>query len=178
MQKINRKQILNFSLVISGIIVVGLIILIITTVRDIKDISNEIYQKRVDLEIQYQSGLSLRDNIQQLDLIQPSLDTIDTAFVATKNTLAFINDLEDTAAQKNVEQIITIPERDPTEALLGTGPITIILTGKASDVLSLINTLDAKPYYITLNQVSINNQHSIEKPGVINAELKGSIYWR
>jgi len=80
------------------------------TVKDIKKISNDIYQYRVELEQKYQSGLSLRENIQKLVEVRPTIELLEKSFVEHLDTLVFVNDIETEADKLGIKQIINIPE--------------------------------------------------------------------
>ncbi len=181
MKELNKKSILNIILIMSGILIIGLIIYITITIKDIKKISNEIYNQRIELETKYQSGLSLRENIQQLKELEPKITLLREVFIDNTNTLEFINDLEKEAEKRNINQIINIPEVDINKNKITTSAIQLTLSGETSNVLEYINILDTKPYYINISDIQLNNsdqQNKLNPNASITVILNGTIYWK
>ncbi|MGB0757127.1 MAG: hypothetical protein ACPGO5_01600 [Patescibacteria group bacterium] len=177
LKELNKKQIVHVSFALSGAVILGLLVFIVLTVRDIKVISGDIYSKRVALETRYQSGLSMRESIQQLDEIEPSIENVSTAFVYKEQTLEFVNDLEETASTYRLEQIINIPEIDAEDKAVTESPIGLTLRGEAEDIFAYINALDSKPYYIVVNQIELTNITSGNSTG-LTCVISGTIHWR
>ncbi len=179
MERINRKNILNIILGISGLIIASLAFYIAITIKDIKQISNNIHAKRIELELQYQSGLSLRENIQELVKVRPVINSAEESFVDSQATLEFINDLEIEAEKLGIKQVINIPEIEIEKNKITTSAIQLTLTGQADDIFKFLNVLDKKPYYINVADIQITNSNQPDKTlKNVNAIINGTIYWK
>ena len=90
---VKRKIIISVAAVLSVTFIVVYFI-ILPTIRDIKKISDAVYQERVDLEKKYLRGQLLKKTIQDFEKIKPQQEKLAAAFIKEGEELEFITALE------------------------------------------------------------------------------------
>ncbi len=80
--KFDLKKKIILSMAIFLLIILGLLLfVVIPTVRDIKNMSREIEEQRLDLEKKYIKGQSLKQLAENLKMIEPELVKLDKIFI-------------------------------------------------------------------------------------------------
>lgn len=174
-----KKNLTNINIIVLALVLVILVVFIVKTIIDIRKINHDIYQKRAVLETKYQQGLSLNDTIKQIEESAERLNKINNIILSSDNTLDFINDIEITAENLNLEQNIKLTEFEKPNVITPF-PLQISLKGNYINILKYINQLDNKVYYINFYTITFTNQSSggTSLNQGSNANLEANIYWQ
>lgn len=159
--------------------------IIYPSIKEMRIISQEIYDTRKELEIKYQKGQSIRKTTRDLKEIEPALSELSFFYIAEGDELRFITTLEQLAQQYSVEQNIQIkfPETKSNNDVVAV-PITLQLGGNYVDVLKYLSGLEQLNYYIIRDNLAFRAKDSIKGPdeipviGQVTAILNGKIYWQ
>lgn len=181
------------------IITVILIIILVVTltfifwpaIKEIKNISEKIYQERFELEKKYLAGQNLKKSVADYEKVKGHLEELETIFVKKEEELKFITSLENLAEKNQIEQkIILNIQKEETKNLSKTIPIQLNLRGNYLNLLEYLRDLEVLNYYINLKNVSFIKSDSksssalikIQEPfwggktDLIEANLSGEIY--
>lgn len=173
-KKIDKKNsfTLNITVVLLVLLLTSALIFIGKTILDILELNQLIYQKRLELEIKYKQGMSLKKTNQEIEQSKIRLDNISKIILNTENTLDFIDDLEKTAENNNLKHLITLPnfEKPKTPTPIN---ISITLNGSYINTLKFIENLHYKPYNININKISFNQQTD-----EVITSIEANIYWQ
>ncbi len=178
--KINKKNLLNKAVfIIMGLVIITLFSYTLFILKDIKQISNNIYQARLELEKKYLAGITLKKNSEQLTRLKPRLKEIDESIIKYENNLTFINDLENEADKLSLKLDIKIPEVKLENKKITASPIQLTVTGKIENALKYLEILDKKNYYLNFTDIRLTNistQQATDKNS-ITLTMQGKIYW-
>ena len=176
---IKQKDSLNkLGLALAAGFIVALLTYSFTTLKDIKSISNDIYQARVELEKKYLSGITLRKNSLQLTELKPRLQDLESSILKYENNLEFISDLENEADKLGLKLSINIPEIEIKEGITPS-PIQLTVIGKQDRALEYLNILDKKNYYLNFSSIRLTNTASLQSDNdnFVTLTFDGKIYW-
>src|SRR3989338_2026996 len=176
---VKRKIIISVAAVLSVTFIVVYFI-ILPTIRDIKKISDAVYQERVDLEKKYLRGKLLKKTIQDFEKIKPQQEKLAAAFIKEGEELEFITALERVAAANGLSQIIKLqPTQDKTleKKFYSPLPLTLNATGSFLNTLKYLSDLQNLKYYFNVSAITFSNQSANRNnPEIINTNLAGEIY--
>jgi hypothetical protein len=186
MIRLNHK---NLTTVVSLILILAItlvsVLVIWPKVKDIKKISDQIKQQKLELETRYQKGQNLKKAYENLEQVKSNQQLITSAVIKQGEELKFITALEETVAGKNIKQKINLsaPKLDTKNNKLQTLNLQISLEGNFLDILRAINEMERLNYYIIIGQLNFASSKAelteIEYTGsqVVQANLTGQIYW-
>ncbi|HRY63656.1 MAG TPA: hypothetical protein P5267_03595 [Patescibacteria group bacterium] len=104
-------------------------------------------------------GQNIVKNKNNLAVVEEQLALIENAYLQTGQELAFITDLEKTAAKNNIEQSIIFNNTEITEVNgLKAIPLSLQLTGGVEEIMNYINDLERFDYYIDIERISLSSQ--------------------
>lgn len=178
--KITKKNLLNkIIFIIIGLIIIALFSYTFFILKDIKQISNNIYQARLELEKKYLAGITLKKNSEQLTKLKPRLKQIDKSIIKYENNLSFINDLENEADKLDLQLDIKIPEVKLENKEITASPIQLTVTGKMEAALKYLEILDKKNYYLNFTDIRLTNisTQQANNESNITLTMQGKIYW-
>jgi len=173
-----KKQIASISLLIlSGLLLLSLAF-ISKTVYDIKTLSNSIHTQRTELEKKYETGQSLKDLVRNLRQMEPRLTALEQSLLPSNDTLTFINDLENTAENHHLDQIIRLADFEFNNELILSTPIQLTVNGSYDNLIYYLQDLDTKPYYFNINKLDISSESENRSIQTITATIEANIYWK
>jgi Tfp pilus assembly protein PilO len=159
---------------------------VIPTVNDIKSIRNEIEAQRIDLEIKYKKGQSIKQLTENLKIIEPQISKLEQIFISNDEVLEFITTLEEAANEKNVSQKINLAtSKSVKEESYQKTPLQIITNGGFIKQLNYLISLEALNYYINIKSLELTagsprsiNSGGQTKESSINMLLFADTYWK
>lgn len=127
----------------------------------IKDLSNKIYNERVELEKLYQRGRNLKQAIQQYRQVQPEVTTLNNVYVTHGQELTFVTALETVASNTKTNQTITLNNATDTGATL---PFQLTAQADLPHIISYLGGLEGLDYYVNIDTVRLSGQASTAIP--------------
>ncbi len=171
-----RKKIFLSLMVFLIIILILLVFIVIPTIRDIKNMSQEIEEQRLDLEKKYIKGQSLKQLAENLKKIEPELVNLDQIFINQNRELEFITTLEEIAARNNINQKINLGAINPagSESFKKT-TIQLFTSGSFNDQINYLLNLEALNYYVNINSLELSPGGQL---GGINMMIGAETFWQ
>jgi Tfp pilus assembly protein PilO len=155
-------------------ITVIILFIIVPTVNDIKNISNSIYQERIELEKKYLRGQLLKKTVSDFEAIKPQQDILDEIFIKDGEELKFVSILEDLADNNGVRQNLDLQIKN-TEEKKGIKhiPLKITVSGNFHQVMGYLNDLQMLKYYFNISDLRITSDREM-----ITATFSGLVFGR
>lgn len=183
-------------------VLVTLFLLIIPSIRRIRELNREMLQRKIALEEQFQQGQSTKKIANNLERVETLVPTLDSAFLYRGDELAFITTIEAAADGRHLNHTLDFTVDPSKQASTPNGfgtwevPVTLQVSGSYQDVYHFLEDIDRLPFYITINSISLSGgdtrlftqtfgsrsaptQSAIA--GVKNsvtADIQGVTYWR
>lgn len=162
MFKINLNNLLTkckSCMVIASLLVIAVIVIfiIMPAVKDIRQINQDIYNQRVNLEKLYLRGQSLKESREDYETIKGEIKILDDVFYYQGEELKFITSLEKIANEKYIRQIINIQEdkskkdEEQEEVNYETMRIELNLTGTFPNILEYLNEVQMMDSYFNID---------------------------
>ena len=171
-----RKNIINIILMI---IILSAIIVFIAypTLREIKSLSQQIYDYRLYLEKLYLQGQLLKNITEELKEVEMDFEKLSKVLIGKNQELSFITCLEKIANENQLIQNLKINtaqelNKDNYKIL----PINISLQGDFFQLVKYLIELNKLDYYINIKNLSINKIRGAEN-SKINILIKANSYW-
>lgn len=148
--------------ILDVVTIVAMVLLVAwPSARAIQQLSDDIYNQRLQLEELYQRGRNLKQTIQQYRQIQPTVQALNSIYVNRGQELTFVTALEDVASKSNVDQTITL---NNTTAAGNTLPFQLAVHGTLNQILTYLGGLEGLDYYINIDTVRFGSQNSAALP--------------
>lgn len=136
--------------------------------KEIKEMSNEIYKQKEQLEKLYLAGQFLKPTQKQYEKIKPQTSELSKMFIIKNQELEIISALENIASKNNLKQKIDLeePKENPATGKLENNPIrkyqpltlNIQITGNYINFLKYLIDLETLDYYINIKDFRIFSQ--------------------
>lgn len=178
-----KQRIIVFSIVITVII----ILLIITITQPLKNKTLLLKQELINAE---NNSTSEQDEARELLMANQTFKNIETSkiesvFLQKKNTIDFINILENIAKQNNCEIVLDLQEMG-SESSADNFNAQINVIGEFNNIINFINDLEQENFYVNYNSISLsrniqlntNNGISNASTRVISANLNVQTFWQ
>ena len=166
-------------------------------VKNIKENNDEISYQKEKLAKLLQEGQSVLENQKNLSLVKTNIQSLSSVWLRVGEELKFITDLEQAAAENNLEQVIYFDNTQGNDEIkIKVIPLELQITGELNNIMSYINALEALDYYINIDKVIINASLSrgtkrfsqqVKDEGVeeteqsvtnLSVRLNGLTYWQ
>jgi len=164
-----KKNIILFLTISCAGILAIIFFVILPTTKKIKDISQKIYDLRLDVEKKYVSGQNLRRTIEKFKELKKKSSNFSNIYVEKNQELKFIERLEGIAANNNLKQEINIKESvvisDEIHIEIKdvqTMDLTLILNGDYINILKYLYDIRKLSYCINIKSVVINKDNDIQ----------------
>jgi Tfp pilus assembly protein PilO len=171
-----------FPLIIGSIIY----FIVLPTIKDIEKMRNEIEMQRVDLEMKYIKGQSLKKLSENLKTIEPQLAKLDKIFIDQDQVLEFVTTLEEIANINGIDQKINLmPEKSVKKNRYKKIPLQIFASGNFFKQLNYLMDLETLNYYININSIELTagavrsaakEEQDMERD--VNMLIFADTYWR
>ncbi|GEM_PF-1409220 len=194
-----NKVVIIFIAVIINFSIIFLIIL--PTIKKIKQLTNDTYSQRVALEKLYLRGQSIKKSKQNYEKIKDKVENLETVFNKVGKELDFIKSLEQIAQKQNIQQIIEIKNnKTETEKFENENykeiQVSVNLNGDFNNIINYLEQAQLLDYYFNINYLdfyyskaksfkqikeSIDENELYEKSNTfpkINAVFSGLTYWK
>lgn len=153
-----KKRIIITIITFFFFIFIIIYFIIIPSVRDIKNIKNEIEIQRTDLERKYLKGQNLRRMSEKLKKAEEKIHILDQVFISQNFGLEFITTLEEVASRNNVTQKINLlSSLDPDDSLYKIIPIQLFSQGNFVQQLGYLVNLEILNYYINIKSLELSS---------------------
>lgn len=163
--------------------------IIIPTITDIKNMSGEIEEQRIDLEKKYIKGQSLKKLSDNLKSIEPKLDLLNQLFINKNRELEFITTLENRAGLNRLNQKINLnPPQAADNQDFQKADLQLLLTGKFSRLLKYLLDLESLGYYTNIKSLELSpargqeavSDEAAAPDNLINVTMfiNADTYWR
>lgn len=181
--KQNRQHIMIIS---TGLTVAASLILLgfiaYPSIREIMNLSDRIYQERVDLEKLYRKGQILKQTLKDYQTIKPTLNQFTNIYVIPGNELDFITHLEKVATEQKVNQDITLGLADK-KPKVNKLPIQLHIDSSLANFVKYLTGLEQLDYYLNIETLRLGGYNKRTSPGSANnftlsAFLLGSAYYK
>lgn len=148
---INIKKKLSILVIPVALMVAMIFFTIIPTISEIKEISENIKERRETLELKSSPTQNIKKNLNKLNEIKKTSKTY-SSFVAKGEELNLIESLEKIADKHFIKQDIDIGTPTKEEEL----PISIILEGDYISLLKYLTSTEKEEYYINIQSLTFN----------------------
>lgn len=169
--KLNKQ---NLSLFILFLLIGLIIYLIVPLYANIKENSQNLTQKRAELEYIQQKKT---DKTDKTVIIKERLAKLDSLFIKRQDALDFITTLEDIAAKLNLPE----PEKNIPASQIEAGqtviPIQISVNGSFEQTMQFIDELEKCHYLIDPSEIKMTKVTS-EESTYIKAQILATTYWQ
>lgn len=197
--KYNRIIIIFAAIIISLLI---LFIILLPTLKKIKQMTQDIYSQRVALEKLYLRGQSIRKSKENYEKIKDDIKQLENVFNYVGQELNFITALEKIAEEKNISQIINIKNggkestKKPVNEDYHSIEVVVNLNGNYNDLIRYLEAVQNLDFYFNINYLDFyypssktftlidktNDSEKIFKKSnnhpVVNLTVAGITYWK
>ncbi|MBU4360345.1 hypothetical protein L6278_00230 [Candidatus Parcubacteria bacterium] len=193
--KYNRIIVIFIAIIISLLI---LFIIILPTLKKIKQMTQNIYSQRVALEKLYLRGQSIRETKENYEKVKDDVKELEKVFNHLGQELDFITALEKIAEEKNISQIINIKngEKEPSNEDYISIEVAVNLSGNYNDLIRYLTAVQNLDFYFNINYLDFyypssktftltgkanDSEKIFEKSNnhpVVNLTLSGITYWK
>lgn len=184
--KLNLKNKIILSLA-SFLVFIFIVIyfVIIPSIRDIKNIRDEIEAQRVDLERRYVKGQSLRNLSEKLQKAEEKIHVLDQVFIGKEEGLEFVTTLEGIAGKNGVSQKINLlPSLAADNGYYQLVPLQLFPQGNFNQLMNYLVGLETLNYYINIKSLDLSSSSRTAAPeagappGNVNLFIAADTYWR
>lgn len=155
---VKRKIVLSMLGAIAAIVIV-LFFITIPAVTQIRDISSQIFQERVDLEERYLRGQSIKKSQAEFRKNIDKFNTLANVFIQNEEELTLLNNLEKIASNNNIilEKELTDPNEAPQLSNnFSALSLSLNINGDFVDIVGFLNELESLDIYINLNNLTLS----------------------
>ncbi len=161
------KQKIIISLTIVIIILSSLMgFIILPGVNRIKDLSNQIFTQRIELEKIYLRGQNIKKTLKQYQQIKPTVSLINNAYIQSDRELDLFTALENLSENNNIVPNIKLTST-ATEKHPKILPLQITLESNFINLMNYLIGLERLDYYLNISIIRIN-AGSVNSLEVIN----------
>lgn len=169
------------------LLLVGTIVffIIIPSVREIKNMRDDIERERIDLEDKYIKGQSLKKLSDNLNIIEPQLDKLDRVFINQNRELEFITTLESAASANGVAQKINLEVASGADrGIFKKIPLQLFTQGPFLKQMKYLSDLESLNYYINVYSLELSAAQPLaeaaepDERGNINMFLTADTFWK
>ena len=169
-----KEKISIFGAALLAAFVLVAFFLIVPLFESIAETNEQIYEKRITLEISKKRSENLASFQKDIEEIEKKLETLEGMFINESNQIAFFRDLENIAQANSLKlnynlEDISKKTQSPKEVL-----ITLNLEGQYNHLLKFIGRLEGLDYYLKIKNLSF-------KPAVgenQQANLQAVSFWQ
>ncbi|MFA4940986.1 MAG: hypothetical protein WC582_00075 [Patescibacteria group bacterium] len=180
-----RKKIILSAISFLIFIFIVIYFIIFPSIRDIKNIRDEIETQRVDLERRYIKGQSLRNLSEKLKKAEEKIQILDQVFINKEDGLEFVTTLEGVANKNNVSQKINLlPAVASDNGYSQLVPLQLFPQGNFNQLLNYLIGLETLNYYINIKSLDFSSSSKAPAPGEeksfgnVGLFITADTYWR
>ena len=158
---------------------------IFPSVRDIRNIKDEIESQRVELERRYVKGQSLRKMKEKLERAEEKVNVLDQVFIGQDAGLEFVTALERVAGENGVNQKINLLSSVGVDnGFYKVVPLQLSSQGEASRQMDYLVSLETLNYYVNVESLELSSGSaaipvgSPESGSRVNLFVVADTYWR
>jgi len=184
--KLDLRKRITLSVVGFFIFIFAVVYFVIfPSIRDIKNIKNEIESQRLELERRYVKGQSLRKMTEKLKRAEEKVYVLDQVFIGPDAGLEFITALEGAAGKNGVNQKINLLSQAPVDnGFYKIVPLQLSSQGEISRQMSYLVSLETLNYYVNIKSLELSSGSRFAPTGEaesaanVNLFVVADTYWR
>lgn len=139
----------------------------------IGELNNDIYDKRVRLEILQRQKTQIEQVEGDYKKIQEDTKKLSQVFILKERTLDFISVLENIASENQLSQEISLEELNRSTGEIQKITLQINLQGDFVNLTKYINKLESLDYYIDINSLNFS-----KKENSVALNIISQTYWK
>jgi|GEM_PF-918284 len=167
-----KKRLSLYIVAISAAIFLISIFIIVPGVGYVIGLRNDVKKTQAELDNSYNRAKLLRRSIQEIDQVKKNTEKFSEATLPFNRELEIITELEDLAAEHNIEQNLNInffdtkttkPEGTDAairHALPAYYQLSFLNNGNFIDQLKYLSALEKKPYYVIINDLNFEKRRN------------------
>ncbi len=156
MNRLNPRRKLMLSTAGTLIVTSGVLAFVTwPSFRAIRNLSDQIYGERTQLEALYLRGQVLKQTLREFEEVKPKASALNGIYVKRGDELTFIKALEHVAASHGVTQEIRLGASDPKQSD-NRLPFQLEASGPLKAVLAYLGGLEALDYYVNVDTVRLS----------------------
>jgi len=184
--KLDLKKRITLSIVGFFLFIFAVIYFVIfPSVRDIKNIKNEIESQRLELERRYIKGQSLRKTKEKLERAEEKIHVLDQVFIGQNSGLEFVTALEGVAGKNGVNQKINLLSQTPVDnEFYNMVPLQLSSQGGIGQQMNYLVSLETLNYYINIKSLELSSGSRLAPTSDsgsttnVNLFIAADTYWR
>ncbi|MFA4818947.1 MAG: hypothetical protein WC621_03835 [Patescibacteria group bacterium] len=179
----NHRKVMIATTALTITATLGLLAFIIgPSLREILNLSDQIYQQRIDLEKLYRKGKILKQTLKDYQTIKPTVGQFNSIYVERGNELNLITAMEKVASDHTVDQEIIIGTPD-IKGDKNSLPIQLQVNAPLANLLKYLGGLEQMDYYLNIQTLRVSKYSArsnapAPKNITVSAILLGSVYYR
>ncbi|MFA5813059.1 MAG: hypothetical protein WC862_00905 [Patescibacteria group bacterium] len=171
---LQRKMTL-FIIGIAAVLIAIIFLVIIPSVSHIKNLKKDITKTEEFLEEQYQKTRNLQKSVRRFEEILEQTKKFNGIAIAEGEELSVITQLEQLAAQYNIEQNLDV--RFNSEPALGAGlrsyTFSFLNLGLFADQMRYLKSFELLPYYLNIDSLDWQAKQS---EGAVTLRFNATVY--
>ena len=182
-----RKTLIIISSAIAGMALIYFFI-ISPSIKEMQEISQQIYNQRVYLEQKYKQAQHLKQSTQDIKRIRPLIPKLTNILIPAGQELKLVTNLEQLAKKHQIKQTInlSLKNSDHQKSIVKV-PIVLELQGNFIQILKYLSELEQANYYVNFHTLifqptdylkKISPQMADQPTGSISAHLEGNVFWQ
>lgn len=180
--KATTKQKITTSSVFFAVVLCFVFYIAITTnIEKIKRLHIDIIAQKINLEKKINKDNDMSKLSSKIKNIEPEIKRLEKVFVDKSGQMEFITTIEGVAQQNNITQKINLsPIVDKEGKSYKTSKLQINSSGKLSDLMNYIRSLESMTYYIDIDNISFSSKQSdqVEDAEQIDLSIAATTYWK
>lgn len=139
----------------------------------IGELNNDIYDKRVRLEILQRQKTQIAQVEGDYKKIQEDTKKLSQVFILKERTLDFISVLENIASENQLSQEISLEELNKSNEEIQKITLQINLQGDFVNLTKYVNKLESLDYYVDINSLNFS-----KKENSVALNIISQTYWK
>lgn len=152
------------------------------SIKIIKQLSDQIYEQRIELEQMYQKGKILKKTLHEYEQIKPIIPSLSRVYLTRGNELEFITSLEELATTSGVIEDKKLAAPDPKK-VTNQLQYQLQISGDLKGFIRYLAALEALDFYVNINTVRLSTStaqqtinQTVTKPALQAILLATSFY--
>lgn len=175
--KTSQQLLITLLVLTAGIIILAYIV-ILPSIRVIRDITDSIATERKKIQSTVQRALTIRELTEQLATIGHELPSLENMLITSGKEIELFNILEQESRKFALTETLRLEEASIASAQLKKIPIQIDLKGSFIDTLRFLEVLEKNEPLVPIRKLSMRTLFSktSERNAEFHTTLNGNVY--
>lgn len=158
LKSLSPRQKIVISTAVTLSVTAGMIIfLTYPSIRAIRNLADQIYEQRIELEQLYQKGQLLKRTLKEYEEVKPSVQELQRVYITRGEELNFITTLEGVAQSNDIEQDIKLGSLDPKDKTgVNKLPYQLGISGNLANIIAYLGGLEGLDFYVNIETVRLS----------------------